>query len=245
MGWHGWRSVALVALLAGAACSTTDDGVGTEPSTSTAEARSDAEVVVDLDVDLGGVTTADVFEPGAGGEGQTPIVVMLHGTAGERSRLHDLARRVAADGVLVYVPSWPVIDQVQGYPEATDEPYRRQAEVVVCTLRHIRRTAVERGGDPDDLTVFGHSGGAMVGAQVAMVSEPPWPGIDCDAGTPHAPQRFIGTAGDYNGIYQLSRTRPRPLHAVRPDLARADQHRPRGSARPRPQRRHSRSLRVV
>jgi len=190
----------LVALLAGAACSAVDDGAAVEPSSSVAGPRPD----VDLGVDLGGATTADVFEPGAGGDGPTPIVVMLHGTAAERSRLHDLARRVAADGVLVYVPSWPVIDQVQGYPDETDEPYRRQAEVVVCALRHIRRTAAERGGDPDDLTVFGHSGGAMAGARVAMVSEPPWPGIDCDAGTPHAPQRFIGTAGDYNGRYQLS-----------------------------------------
>ncbi len=110
--------------------------------------------------------------------------------------------------MLVYVPSWPVIDQAQGYPDETDEPYRRQAETVVCALRHIRRTAIERGGDPDDLTVFGHSGGAMVGAQVAMVSEPPWPGIDCDAGTSHAPQRFIGSAGDYNGLYQLSQVVP-------------------------------------
>jgi len=133
---------------------------------------------------------------------------MLHGTAAERSRLHDLAQRVAADGVLVFVPSWPVIDRAGGFPGETDEPYRRQAEVVVCALRHIRRTAVERGADPDDLTVFGHSGGAMVGAQVAMVSEPPWPGIDCDAGTPHAPQRFIGSAGDDNGLHQLSQVAP-------------------------------------
>ncbi len=72
---------------------------------------------------------------------------------------------------------------------------------------------IERGGDPDDLTVFGHSGGAMVGAQVAMVSEPPWPGIDCDAGTSHAPQRFIGSAGDYNGLYQLSQVVPAEFFA--------------------------------
>jgi len=42
-----------VALLVGTACSTTDDGAATEPSTSMVEARSDPEVLVDLDVDLG------------------------------------------------------------------------------------------------------------------------------------------------------------------------------------------------
>lgn len=190
MGWHGPGLVALVMLVTCVSCS------------------PDADVAVSLDVELGGVTAADVFQPRAGNDGLAPVVVMLHGTAAERSRLHGLAQRVAAEGVLVYVPSWPVIDQAQGYPADTDEPYRRQAETVVCALRHIRRTAMERGGDPDELTVFGHSGGAMVGAQVAMVSEPPWPGIDCDAGTSHAPQRFIGSAGDYNGLYQLSEVAP-------------------------------------
>lgn len=208
MGSHGWRSVALVTLLAGISCSTADRGAVVDSASTGTEPRPDADVGVSLDVDLGGVTNADVFEPGAESDGPAPVVVMLHGTAGERARLHDFARRVAADGVLVYVPSWPVIDQAQGYPGDTGEPYRRQSEVVVCALRYIRQTAAERGGNPDDVTVFGHSGGAMVGARVAMVSESPWPGIDCDAETPHAPQRFIGSAGDYTGLYQLAQIVP-------------------------------------
>lgn len=200
--------MALVGLLVGAGCSTTDDATTTEPPMSADAGSPEGAVVADLGVDLGGVAVGDVFEPAAVGTDPTPIVVMLHGTAGDRSRMHALARRVAAEGVLVYVPSWPVIDQALEYPSDTDEPYRRQSEVAVCALRHIRRTALERGGDPDDLTVFGHSGGAMLGAQVAMVSEPPWPGIDCLPETSHAPQRFIGSAGDYNGIYQLSQRAP-------------------------------------
>jgi acetyl esterase/lipase len=191
-------------LLTVAACSTSENGASTEPPVPEAQIQPDGDVVANLGVDLGGVTTADVFGPAAGGGDLMPIVVMLHGTAADRSRLHELARHVAAEGALVYVPSWPSIDQAQGYPSDTDEPYRQQSEVVVCALRHIRRTASEHGGDPDDLTVFGHSGGAMVGAQAAMVSEPPWPGIECDPETSHAPQRFIGSAGDYNGYYQLS-----------------------------------------
>jgi hypothetical protein len=54
--------------------------------------------------------------------------------------------------------------------------------------------------------VVGHSGGGWIGARVALVDEPPWPGIDCDTGVDHRPQRFIGLAGDYWGIYQYGRS---------------------------------------
>jgi hypothetical protein len=96
-----------------------------------------------------------------------------------------------------------VIDQVAVYPEHEgSEPFRRQSEAVVCTLREIRRTTAELGGDPDDITVVGHSGGGWMGARVALVDEPPWPGIDCDEGIDHRPQRFVGLAGDYWGGHQ-------------------------------------------
>ena len=103
----------------------------------------------------------------------------------------------------MYLPSWPVIDPAAEIPPDA-EPFRLQAEAVVCALRFARRTASEFGGDPDDVTVLGHSGGAMAGARVALVDEPPWPGIDCDRGVNHAPERFIGTGGDFLGEYQYA-----------------------------------------
>jgi len=125
---------------------------------------------------------------------------MLHGTAADRSRMHGLAAAVAERGALVYVPSWPVIGTAQPYTVAEGgEPYRRQSEAVICLLRRIRSEAADLRGDPDDVTVVGHSGGAMVGARVAMIDEPPWPGIDGDDGIDHAPVRFIGLGGDYEG----------------------------------------------
>lgn len=149
---------------------------------------------------------ADVHLPPETAEA-VPVVVMLHGTEGDRTRMNPLAEAVAAGGALVYVPSWPVIDQVATFPEEEgDEPFRRQSEAVICTLREIRRTSAEFGGDPDDLTVVGHSGGGMIGARVALVDEPSWPGIDCDADVDHRPSRFIGLAGDYEGWYQYGTT---------------------------------------
>jgi len=162
-------------------------------------------------IELAG-TEASVHSP-PGGTEAAPVVVMLHGTEGDRTKMDPLAAAVAANGALVYVPSWPVIDQVAAFPEEEgDEPFRRQSEVVVCTLRAIRRTAAELGGDPDDISVVGHSGGGMIGARVSLVGEPPWPGIDCDADIDHRPSRFIGLAGDYEGRYQYA-TMYRDLYA--------------------------------
>ncbi|HSM67632.1 MAG TPA: hypothetical protein VK860_15110 [Ilumatobacteraceae bacterium] len=196
----GCRSIiALAVIVSLAAC---DTGGGT-----TEAPPADIEPVR-RDVDVGGSET-DIHLPGAAlpdGEA-APVVVMLHGTAGDRNLMEPLAMAVAETGALVYVPAWPVIDQVAPYPEAEgDEPFRRQSESVICMLRSVKRTADQLGGDPGDLTLVGHSGGGMIGARVAMVDEVPWPGIDCDADVDHRPNRFIGLAGDYEGTYQYAET---------------------------------------
>lgn len=116
-------------------------------------------------VDVGGSET-DIFLPDGSDSGgaAAPVVILLHGTSGDRSRMEPLATAVAASGALAYAPSWPVIDQVAPFPEDQgDEPYRRQSEAIVCILRSVKKTAAEFGGDPDDVTVVGHSGGGSSG----------------------------------------------------------------------------------
>jgi dienelactone hydrolase len=207
VGW--WIRVAIGVLILGASgCGAADSGSQTSPVTGSSDsppsdtATASAPTVEILrDQAIGDVTSADIYSPPAG-EG-LPVVVMLHGTEGVRSELDGLAREVAASGALVYVPTWPVIAERPDAQEAA-EIYQRQTEVVVCSLRHARSTARELGGDPNDLTLFGHSGGATVGARVALVDEPPWSGIDCYPGVPHAPTRFIATAGDFTGSYSFA-----------------------------------------
>lgn len=177
-----------------------------------ADERSELEVRRELDVS--GVTVTDVFAPRDGD--RLPVLVMLHGTGGEHQVMDPLARALAEEGVVVYVPTWPAIDQRAPYPADDDEPYRLQAEAVVCALRFARRTAAEFGGDPDDLTVFGHSGGATAGARVALVATPPWPGIDCDPEVSHRPRRFIATGGDFPGVYQDSTECPELFEPYNP-----------------------------
>ena len=164
-------------------------------------AGSDADrVEVVRGIDVSGVTVTDVFiGPDPSG---APVVVMFHGTDGDPSSMEPLAREVARTGAVVHVAQWPVIDQVSPYPTSDAGPFLRQVDAVVCSLRFARRSAAEFGGDPDDLTVVGHSGGAMAGGRIALVDDLPWPDPGCDPGVSHVPQRFIGTSGDYPGVNQ-------------------------------------------
>lgn len=211
-------AVAALATASLAACAPASDDTAPDPGTSQQPPAGSPDDVpatggpdsgVLRDIDVGGIP-GDLFLPAdtdAADDTGVPVVVMLHGTEGERDHMELLAEAVAEDGALVYVPTWPVIDQAAPFPEEDgDEPFRAQSEAVVCALRHVRRTATEHGGDPADLTVVGHSGGGMIGARVSMVGELPWPGIDCDSDLDHRPTRFIGLAGDYEGTYQYART---------------------------------------
>jgi acetyl esterase/lipase len=197
---HRWLIAALVATSLASCGRASDDATTPVPADSAGARR------VLRDLDVGGSETHVFLPDASASEGvPVPVVIMLHGTAADRSKLEPLAAEVAESGALVYVPTWPVIDQVRPYPEHEgDEPYRRQSEAVICVLRDVKRTAGEFGGDPGDVTLVGASGGGMVGARVAIVAEPPWPGIDCDAGIDHRPERFIGLAGDYEGLYQYA-----------------------------------------
>lgn len=189
-----------------AACSSADDDISSRTDVTPDSTIDDAVI---RDVDVGG-NEADIFPPGrveSDGE-PAPVVIMLHGTLGDRTRMEPLAAAVAERGALVVVPSWPVIDQVAPFPESEgDEPYRQQSEAVICALRDVKQSAAEFGGDPSNVTLLGHSGGGMIGARVAIVEEPPWPGIDCDIEVDHRPDRFIGMAGDYEGEYQYASER--------------------------------------
>lgn len=198
MGRCCW-TIALAATASLVAC---DSGGVT--TTDTPPESTGAESVR-RDIDIGGSET-DIFLPGVAlsEDEAAPVVVMLHGTAADRTRMEPLAMAVAETGVLVYVPSWPVIEAPFPQDEG-DEPFRRQSEAVICMLRSVKRTADQLGGDPSDLTLVGHSGGGMIGARVAMVDDVPWPGIDCDDDVDHRPNRFIGLAGDYEGDYQYAR----------------------------------------
>lgn len=176
-------------------------------------------VRVERDIDVAGITVTDVFAANAPAEDPAgyPVVVMLHGGDGDPTEMEPLAEAVAERGAVVYVPTWPVVSERLA-STALDDAYRAQVEAVVCSLRQARRTAADFGGNADDLTLLGHSAGGFVGAAIAIVDEPPWPGIDCDADVDHRPKRFIGTSGDYTGWTLYARDEPAVSASYDPQL---------------------------
>lgn len=195
------RAAVVVAAVFLATCG----GTATEEEPTAASAAPDStstsDLVITRDVAVADVTTADVFAPREAED--VPVVVMFHGGEGVRPGMEQLAVEVARSGAVVVVPSWPVITE-RPPSDTTEDVYFEQTAAAVCAVRFARATAVEHGGDPDDLTVLGNSAGAPLGARVALVDEPPWPGIDCYPGVSSHVDRFVGTAGDFAGEYQFS-----------------------------------------
>lgn len=119
-------------------------------SSQTAGELLEVEVEVTKAVPVGDVTTMDVYHPVDGAD--LPLLVLLHGTGpGGRAEMGPLARAIAEQGVVVFVPTWTVIEDAPEWPMQDAEVYRVQTEAVVCALRQARRTAADFGGSPDRL----------------------------------------------------------------------------------------------
>jgi acetyl esterase/lipase len=102
-------------------------------------------------------------------DGPWPVAVMIHGLGGGMA---PTASEVADHGVVVFVPTW-------AEPRWTSAgTARAQAnaiyEQIACAVVFARADAERYGGDPSNLTLYGHSAGAGIASIVAL-SEPEVP----------------------------------------------------------------------
>jgi pimeloyl-ACP methyl ester carboxylesterase len=190
----------LVIGLALAGCG--DDGTRTEghatgsPSASlTTGAGSEEFDVTDVDVPYqedpdGTERLLSVFAPAAEG-GPWPVAVMIHGLGGGMA---PSASQVAAQGVVVFVPTWemPPIETAEAARVGAEGVY----EQVACAVAFARAEAERYGGDPENLTLYGHSAGASIAIRVALSDPKPAEGCVAPADSV-VPDNLVLFEGDW------------------------------------------------
>jgi acetyl esterase/lipase len=138
---------------------------------------------------LGKPADLDVYAPTA--PGPWPVVVMFHGdpSVGTKGYLGPWALQVAAEGFVVFVPTWGKTSAEASTKLARRDEFIADDRQAACAVEFARAHAAEYGGDPATMILFGHSAGANVAAQVAFARRQPTQG--CPSG---------GTLGPVSGL---------------------------------------------
>jgi para-nitrobenzyl esterase len=121
----------------------------------------------------------NVFTPGLGGRGTRPVMVWLHGggfaTGSGSGRIYDgknLAR--TGDVVVVSINHRLNVFGATYLGEALGSEFARSGSVgiqdIVAALQWVRENVAQFGGDPNQVTIFGQSGG---GRKVATLMSMP------------------------------------------------------------------------
>jgi acetyl esterase/lipase len=166
----GRRAIPLVAALTVviAACSTAT----VPPSPSAASTQSPPPAVKSFNVPFESSDPAmvpgvlDVYSPA--NAGRWPVVVMFHGQPGARGDLAAQATRVAERGYVVFVPDWGDVAPGQTFDLTSQEGMTASDAQNACAVAFAESHAADHGGDPSTIIVFGHSGGAWAGANLAF-----------------------------------------------------------------------------
>jgi acetyl esterase/lipase len=139
----------------------------------------------------------DVFAPTK--PGSYPVVVMFHGGPGvfTKDLLGLWAKQVAADGYVVFVPTWGI-----GGAGTVSLPAWEQIDVVerqaACAVEFARSHAADYGGDASTMVLFGHSAGANTSSVIGF--NRPAPPDGCPGGETLGPISSIVT---YEGDWLL------------------------------------------
>lgn len=105
--------------------------------------------------------TANVWTPST--TGSRPVMVFVHGggfVSGTGQAPASDGSAFARDGVVLVTLNYRL--GIPGWIDLPDAPRNRGLLDVLAALRWVRRNIAAFGGDPEEVTVFGQSAGAMI-----------------------------------------------------------------------------------
>jgi hypothetical protein len=196
----GLASLVVVATLALTAC-----GGGKETTTpagkTTATTPAAHEIQVFKDIRFMAARKADrpplldVYAPKQAGP--WPLVVMLPGGYESKDTyMSDWATAVAERGAVVFVPDWIRIHEMPPTARELRAVLVGMIGDIAAAVRFARGTGARYGGDPGNLTLFGHSNGAMGATMEAFSRAPASKGALKGAGST-IPESLVVFDGDY------------------------------------------------
>lgn len=167
-------------------------------ATASGQARRSMTAMLDVQYGHGAGETLDIFPANrAPGRSPAPVVVFIHGgywRSLDKSDHSFLAPSFVKQGACVVMPNYALCPAVT-IPDITLQMVRALAWV----YRHIG----VHGGDPERITVIGHSAG---GHLAAMLLACQWPVVDNDL-----PDAVVKNALSISGLYDLEPLRLTPF----------------------------------
>lgn len=160
-----------------------------------AAAREAGPVHLDAPYGSGAMERLDVF-PSTQGQGAAPVMVFIHGgywRSLDKADHSFVAPAFTQQGVCVVVPNYDLC------PAVTVSTIAQQ---MVQAVAWVRRNIAQHGGDPDRITVVGHSAG---GHLATMLLTCPWPQVDANL-----PRNTVKNALSISGLYDLQAMRDTP-----------------------------------
>jgi predicted esterase len=153
----------------------------------------------------------DIYAPQEAGD--WPVVLITHGfLPANRKAYAELGTAIAQRGAVVFAFSWPAINEDMAMQE-NGRGIREMTETAACAVRFAKARARQYGGDPDRVTLSGHSFGGFLVVWLGLVQEDAdtlWADYAATHGAPPAQvtcveteptpqvQAILGLAGGYN-----------------------------------------------